>query len=775
MTSNRVEETQKMAGAAARPGNAVRVAIVGCGAAARELQMPVLAGCERVEVTALVDRDLERARQLAALYKVPRALADSSELKPDFVDGVILCTPPSHHAPGSIELARRGFHILVEKPLATRYEDAVAAVGAAREAGVVLAVSVFRRLLPSSRMLRALLDAEVLGRVQAFDVEEGEVYSWPAATLANMQRSLAGGGVLIDFGSHSLDRLTFLFPGPAAVLEYRDNARGGVESDCELRLRLTSASGQQVEGRLALSRTRSLRNSYRIQCERGVLELPSNERFKVFLRPSGSAIADVLSAGPRESAIEARWTDVPDSIWYESFRAQIDDWVEAISVPRPSSLSGASVLPALKLIQEAYAKPAAALPEPWADEGLRQRPGSQRSGKTRRVLVTGATGFVGGRVAEILSLREGWDVRAVVHNPSNASRLARLPVEMVLGDIGSNSDVARLVDGCDAIVHCAIGNTWGASRQNFEVTVRGTERLTDAALAGRVGRFVHLSTFAVHDLSQPGVLDESSPVNPPAGNEYSSNKARAEEVVRAAAARGLSAVTLRLANVYGPFSTIHVTRPVSFLAKGQLVLVGDPAAIPSSTVHVDSVVNAIVLGLEAPSDQVAGQLFTLSDGDDFTWADFFGYFAKAIGIPYRTIADAEFERRRQPEDDMRGHWLLTPIRSIRDVARSPEAWAMTKRILKSEPVFSAGKWTMAHVGFVDRAVRGWLDLDAPVVYRREVQETVPDLFEYELTRPRVAMDKAARVLGFKPAYPREQAMALTLEWLRDARIVQSAE
>lgn len=100
---------------------------------------------------------------------------------------------------------------------------------------------------------------------------------------------------------------------------------------------------------------------------------------------------------------------------------------------------------------------------------------------------------------------------------------------------------------------------------------------------------------------------------------------------------------------------------------------------------------------------------------------------------------------------------------------------MTKRILKSEPVFSAGRWTMEHVGIVDRAVRGWLDLDAPVVYRREIAETAPDLFEYELTRPKVAMDKAARVLGFKPAYPREQAMSLTLAWLRDARIVQSVE
>jgi nucleoside-diphosphate-sugar epimerase len=638
----------------------------------------------------------------------------------------------------------------------------------------VLAVTVFRRLLPSTRMLRGMIDANVFGKVLSFDVDEGEVYGWPAATLANMTRGLAGGGVLIDFGSHSLDRLTFLFPGPAAVLEYRDNARGGIESDCELRLRLTTAAGEPVEGRLALSRTRNLRNSYKIHCERGVFELPSNERYKVLLQPSGPPIRDVF-AGARESRIEARWPDAAETIWYEAFRAQIDDWVESVMTPRPSSLSGASVLPALRLIHDAYALPVQPLAEPWAEAGLRRGPAVTSSRSGRRVLVTGATGFIGCRAAEVLSLREGWNVRALVHNPSHASRLARLPVEMVMGDLGSDSDVARIVDGCDAVVHCAIGNTWGASKVNFDVTVRGTERLTIAAQAKKVGRFVHLSTFAVHDLSQPGVLDESSPVNPPAGNEYSSNKAQAEQIVKAAAGRGLPALTLRLANVYGPLSTIHVTRPVSFLAKGQLVLVGNPAAIPSSTVHVDSVVNAIVLGLDAPADAVTGELFTISDGDDFTWADFFGYFSRAIGLPYRTIADAEFKQRQQPGDDDRGHWLLTPFRSIRDVAKSPEAWAMTKRILKSEPVFSAGKWTMEHVGFVDRAVRGWLELDAPVVYRREVREAAPEVFEYELTRPKVAMDKAARVLGFKPAYSRGEAMAITLDWLRDARIVQRSE
>src|SRR5262245_28021168 len=85
----------------------VRVALIGCGAAARELHLPVLAGHAGVEISALVDRDLGRARELASAYRVPKVLTDSKDLDSSFVDGVVLCTPPFHHGPGSIELASR--------------------------------------------------------------------------------------------------------------------------------------------------------------------------------------------------------------------------------------------------------------------------------------------------------------------------------------------------------------------------------------------------------------------------------------------------------------------------------------------------------------------------------------------------------------------------------------------------------------------------------------------------------------------------------------------
>lgn len=752
-------------------GQKVRIALVGAGAATRELHLPVLTGHDEVEVTALIDRDRGRAAALARDYRVRTVLGDVAELTRDLADAAIICTPPFHHAPAAIDLARRGFHVLVEKPMATRYADAVGMVEAAESTGIALSVSVFRRLFPATRLMRALLDAELLGPPVSFDAEDGEVYNWPTATLGNMRKDLSGGGVLIDFGSHTFDRLLALFDGPAEVLDYRDNDRGGgVESDCEVRLRLVH-KGRPITGRVELSRTRLLRNSYRVRCERGVLELSSGDRCKVRVIPDGAEATDPVTGRPREYEVHAAWADQPEQHPYQGFRVLIGDWLDAIRSGRPSALNGASVLPSVKVIADCYARTARRLPEPGTDDGLAPAV-HVGSGPAKTVLITGATGFIGGRLAEVLSLRDGWKVRALVHNPGRASRLARLPVEMVVGDLNGRTDAGRLVEGCDAVVHCAIGTTWGDRKALFDVTVGGTRQLAAAARGHGVGRFVHLSTFAVHDLTAGGVIDETTPANPPAGNDYSECKAAADREVQRAVADGLGAVTLRLANVYGPHSTIFTTRPLTHLAKGELVLVGPADRTPCSTVYVDNVVEAIVRSLALPANAVHGEVFTVSDGDDLTWADFYGYFAKAFGRDLRTISDDEYARRHPKPRRHPLRWLGTPFVGAWQVATSSELWGLTKRVLKTEPVYGLGRWGLERVPALKRPVMRALGADAPPVYVPAPGPGAGAEFEFELTRPVVSNAKLRRVFGPMPTVSRDAALERTLEWARYARLAR---
>ena len=763
----------------ARP-DTVRVAVVGCGAIARQWHLPVLAGHERVRVAALADRDLARAKQLAGAYGLTCAVEDASELHPDMVDAAIVATPPFHHAKCSIDLMRRGIHVLVEKPMATNHRDAVAMVQAAEEAGVVLCVGVFRRLYPSVRLLRGMLDSQWLGAPIRFEAKWGEVYDWAAVTLANMQKELAGGGALIDFGSHLLDLLFYLFDGPARVLEYRDNCLGGIESDCELRLQLARGS-RPVPGTVELSRTRKLGGFIRVTCERGTLQFRCNERYQIQVTAHDLKLEDPLRGEPRPCTLDARWAADPESSWYESCRAGIDDWVEAIRCGRPPQLSGRSALATVELIEQCY-RVRQPLQEPWASVGLlngdarRETAATQSSGfsvqgstpKTRRVLVTGGTGFIGCRVVEALCGGGDWDVRALVHNPNHASRLARLPTEMVHADVDCEADVRRLVEGCDAVVHCAMGTDWGQRRNIFRVNVDGTRKLAEAAMQAGVRRFIHFSTISVHgdDWKVEGVIDESTPVRPAKGNDYAESKAEADRVIARLAQSGLCATILRPARVYGPFSRVFVVRPIEALAESRFRFVGSPD-VPCNMVYVDNVVEAVIRTLEAPDAAVRGEVFTIGEPDDVSWRDFYGYFAQELGLELPNGAgDAPSSNGNRTNQNGRWWSPMAWFRGMKCVATSQEFRSLGRKILETDPIGSGPRWTLRRWPGIERTLRRWVKADDSVPIYQRSEPRASDRVELGSRGATVSIAKAQRILGYQPAVPRDRAMELTLEWIR---------
>ena len=239
--------------------------------------------------------------------------------------------------------------------MATNLADAQQMVMEADKAGVVLAVGFFRRLYPSLRLMKSLLDSGWAGSPQRFLVEGGGMYNWAAATLGNMQRDLAGGGVLIDFGSHMIDLMFALFDEPAELQAYRDNAIGGIESDCTIDLRVHHA-GRPIDGRIELARTRNLGSLIRVECERATLEFQVNERFQIHVTPHGTNLKDPVSGQARQFWLDARWRDSPqDEPWYATFGRQFDDWVHAIQTGCRPILSGQSGLATSRLIDQCYA------------------------------------------------------------------------------------------------------------------------------------------------------------------------------------------------------------------------------------------------------------------------------------------------------------------------------------------------------------------------------------------------------------------------------------
>lgn len=193
------------------------------------------------------------------------------------------------------------------------------------------------------------------------------------------------------------------------------------------------------------------------------------------------------------------------------------------------------------------------------------------------VLVTGATGFTGGHLAQYLSAR-GDTVRALVRPRSRAkfeaSALPAHGVSAVEGDLTDAAAMARAADGVEVVYHIAAtyreaGQPDSAYRA---INVDGTRHVLEAAQAGGARRVVHCSTGGVHGHIANPPANEDAPFNP--GDVYQETKLEAEKMARAFGDRtGFDVVVARPIGIYGPGDT-RFLRLFRGLARGNFPMIG---------------------------------------------------------------------------------------------------------------------------------------------------------------------------------------------------------
>ena len=194
-----------------------------------------------------------------------------------------------------------------------------------------------------------------------------------------------------------------------------------------------------------------------------------------------------------------------------------------------------------------------------------------------KVLVTGATGFTGGHLAQYLSAR-GEAVRALVRPRSRAkfeaSPLPAKGVVAVEGDLTDAAALKRAAEGVDVVYHIAAtyreaGQPDAAYRA---INVDGTRNVLEAAQAGGVRRVVHCSTGGVHGHITNPPANEDAPFNP--GDVYQQTKLDAEQLARGFGDRtGLDVVVARPIGIYGPGDT-RFLRMFRGLARGKFPMIG---------------------------------------------------------------------------------------------------------------------------------------------------------------------------------------------------------
>jgi len=345
------------------------------------------------------------------------------------------------------------------------------------------------------------------------------------------------------------------------------------------------------------------------------------------------------------------------------------------------------------------------------------------------ILVSGASGFIGGWISETLCLTRTATVRAGIRNWAGAARLARFPIELVLCDVMDKESIARAMAGVSCVVHCVAGSS--------ETILNGTRNMLEIAQAQKVGRFVHLSTTEVYG-NVCGKIDETCAYQY-TGSPYGDAKIDAERLCWEYYSEGLPVSVVRPSIVYGPFSTDWTVRFAQRLQSRNWAIFEGYGEGICNLVYVSDLVSGILLAV--CRECAVGEAFNLVGPESMTWNQFFRKFNAALGLPELKVIDAANARLRAS--------VMDPVRSL------------GKLLLKHFSV-PLRKMSQEH-----RQARELLQL------ADNWMKTTPRSVELSLysRNAEYLTTKARDMLGYIPRYGVDRGMRLSVGWLNNVGLV----
>jgi nucleoside-diphosphate-sugar epimerase len=256
-----------------------------------------------------------------------------------------------------------------------------------------------------------------------------------------------------------------------------------------------------------------------------------------------------------------------------------------------------------------------------------------------RILLTGATGFIGRGLLERMSTRVDLEPVAVVR--SSAAELSKHVAIFRVAGIEENTDWQSVLKGIDVVIHCAarvhvMHDTSSDPLAEFrKVNVDGTLNLARQAASAGVRRFIFISSIKVNgestELGKPYFADcRPAPLDP-----YGVSKMEAEHNLRVVASgTGMEVVIIRPVLVYGPGVKANFRSMVSWLSRGIPLPLG---AIRNkrSLVALDNLVDLILTCLNHPA--ASNQTFLVSDGEDLSTSELLQRMGAALGKPARLL------------------------------------------------------------------------------------------------------------------------------------------
>lgn len=320
----------------------IKIGVIGCGAAVEKLHLRALKKIEKIRIWALVDKNLRRARLLQKKFNAKKITNNYQKTLKE-LDIALIALPNYLHAPVSIDCLKNGVHVFCEKPMAINPDEAKEMIKAAYLNKRKLGIGMVRRYFEVNQRIKQLLASNYLGEIKSFDYEEGAPFDWPLQSTYAFNKKQAGGGVLIDIGSHVIDLIVWLLGKPSKI-NYQDDSRNGVEANCQVNLEV-----KNIKGRVELSRNRTLRNTFQIHCQKGNLEIPSGGLTNLLIK---------------KNKHQEKFTS--QETFEDCILKELSDFVIAVRDNTNYFISGEEVIDSIRVIDYCYSHKKQ-IHEPWSE------------------------------------------------------------------------------------------------------------------------------------------------------------------------------------------------------------------------------------------------------------------------------------------------------------------------------------------------------------------------------------------------------------------------